>query len=112
MMIDDPAYAAAYRTAGGQARLFDDVTHMVLYGREHHETATVSFVHDYKTRAWLQAENASYVDSPRLRSPMGNGVVAMATEASARALAEQTGGRVLAFPDVLEQASSRMAAGH
>ena len=111
MLIDDPAYAAAYRVAGGQPRLFDDVSHMALYHCEHHEQAAAFFVHDYSTKAWLPAESAGYVDSPRLHSSMGDGLVAVATEAGARSLAERVGGRTLTFPEVIARADVPTAGG-
>ncbi len=112
MLIDDPAHAAAYRTAQGQARLFDDVSHMVLYSRERQETVAGFYVHDYNTRAWLKAEAATYVDSPRVRSAMGDAVVALASEADARSLVERLGGRTLTFQEVMARADAPKVAGH
>lgn len=104
MIIDEPAHAAAYRTASGEVRLFDSVGAMVRYHREHREAVTAFFVHDYQTASWLRAESAHYVLSGGLRTPMGIGVVALGSEEAARAVAGQVAGRTVAWPFLIDQA--------
>lgn len=104
MIISDIGYAAAYRTAAGEVRLFDEPGAMVLYHREHRESVASFWVHDVNTREWLRAEDAHYVLSHALRTPMGAGVAAVATDADARALAERVQGQVFTFPDLLDRA--------
>jgi copper chaperone NosL len=104
MIISDPAYAAAYRTSGGEARLFDDLGEMVLHYREQREPVATFFVHDYNTRGWVLAEQATYVQSPQLRTPMGLGVAALGSESEAQALAQRVQGRVVPFGELLERA--------
>lgn len=112
MIISEAAYAAAYRTSAGDARLFDDIGCMVLQHREQREPVTTFFVHDHPTARWLTADDASYVVGSRLRTPMGSGVAAFAREAEARALADQQGGRVVGFKELLEQAELQPAQPH
>jgi copper chaperone NosL len=100
MLISDPAYAAAYRTTGGEVRLFDDVGEMARYHRQQREAVRSFFVHDFERRTWLRAEEGVYVISHGLRTPMGTGMVAFAAEAEARALADRVGGRVLRWSEV------------
>jgi copper chaperone NosL len=112
MIISEAAYAAAYRTSAGDARLFDDIGCMVLQHREQREPVAAFFVHDQATARWLAAEDASYVVGSRLRTPMGFGVAAFAREAEARALADQQGGRVVGFKELLEEAEPQPAQSH
>lgn len=104
MIISDPAFASAYRTTSGDVRLFDDLGEMIAYHRQRREAVAVFFVHDYDARVWLRAEDAFYVSSRSLRTPMGFGVVALASEPAARALVDRVGGQALSFQDLLEHA--------
>jgi copper chaperone NosL len=103
MRIDDEAFASAYRTAGGEVRLYDDLGEMALDQRERADAVAAAFVHDHETRAWLRADEAHLVLSPRLQTPMGFGVAASADEASARALAARVEGRVLGYAELVRQ---------
>jgi copper chaperone NosL len=105
MIISEPAYAAAYRTTGGEVRLFDDMGEMVRYHRRQREAVQSFFVHDFERQTWLRAEEGVYVVSHGLRTPMGTGMVALASEAEARALADRVGGRVLRWSEVELQAA-------
>jgi copper chaperone NosL len=106
MIISDPAHASAYRTAGGEVRLFDDVGEMVRYHRQRREDVRSFFAHDFERRTWLRAEDGTYVISHALRTPMGTGMVAFAAEAEARALADRAGGRVLSWSEIMPAAGT------
>lgn len=112
MIISDPSHAAAYRTTNGEVRLFDDVGEMVLYHRDHREAVVAFFVHDYHSQTWLRAEKAYYVSSQNLRTPMGVGIVALASEADARSLASHLGGEVFTFGQLLERPELAEVHGH
>lgn len=109
MIISDRAYAAAYRTTGGEVRLFDDLGEMVLYHQRQRETVATFFVQDYETRTWLRTDEAYYVVSPELRTAMGTGVVALASPANAEALAARLKGQVLRFETLLDQGLPHMS---
>ena len=112
MIISDPAYASAYRVAGGNARLFDDLGEMVVFMRTSPEPAVATFVHHYETRDWLTAEDAIYVQSSALQTPMGFGVAATASQDEARLLAERVGGHTYTFQELLQQLEPPMTRGH
>ena len=112
MIISDPAYAAAYRTASGETRLFDDLGELVLHSRQESEGTTAVFVHSYETRDWLRAEEAYFVVSSELRTPMGVGVVAVGTEAEATRLAERVKGMVTTFDELMNVVELPVPGGH
>jgi copper chaperone NosL len=112
MIISEVPYAAAYSLPGGEARLFDDIGEMVVDYRQRREPVAAFFVHDHGTREWVRAEHALYVLSRALRTPMGFGVAAFATEADAAAMARQVGGEVLTFPELLQDAELAPDRGH
>jgi nitrous oxide reductase accessory protein NosL len=87
MIISEENHAAAYWTAGGEARRFDDVGEMLTYMSSNPEEIASTWVHDLNTAEWLAAENALFVLNAGLTTPMGTGVVAVAHQADADALA-------------------------
>ncbi len=101
MIISDPTYAAAYTTPSGETRAFDDIGEMILYYREHDEGVAALWVHDRQTGDWIRAEQASYVLSPYLQTPMGFGLAALRSAEEARAEAAHLTGTQLSFNELL-----------
>lgn len=100
MIINEARYAAAYVTADGQARRFDDIGGMLAYNGEMAEDVAVFWVHDFDTEEWLKAGEAYYVKSDHL-TPMGFGIVAFTDQSRAESWAGQEGGMVMTFADLL-----------
>jgi len=87
MIISEDKFAAAYWTAGGQERRFDDIGGMIAYDTENSEDVASYWVHDFGTGEWMRAEEATYVLDSNLMTPMGFGIAAFADKEQARALA-------------------------
>jgi copper chaperone NosL len=87
MIISEEKFAAAYWTAGGEARRFDDIGGMIAYDTEESEDVASYWVHDFGTGEWMRAEEATYVLDTDLMTPMGFGIAAFADEEQARAQA-------------------------
>ena len=87
MIVNEENYAAAYWTAGGEARRFDDIGGMLAHITEESEDVASYWVHDLVTGDWIRAERATFVLDPDLMTPMGFGIAAFADEAQAQALA-------------------------
>lgn len=105
MLIDEPQFAAALILEDGTPLKFDDVGEMFQYGESHPDTMVSAwFVHDYNTEAWLNAEAAYFVSASGLASPMGLGIAAFETQASARAFADVHGATVLTFSEMRDAA--------
>lgn len=106
MIIEEPRFASAYRLADGGDRLFDEIVDMVLYADGAGELdAAVAWVHDYETEEWIAAPDALYVSGP-IPTPMGGGIVAVATRDGAEALAAEVGGEVLTWTDLVRLVES------
>lgn len=103
MIINEARFAAAYVTPQGEARRFDDIGGMVAHYHETGEEAAVFWVHDYETEEWLKADEAYYVMSQDLITPMGFGIVAYADREQADALAAEEGGMLMEFDALLSQ---------
>ena len=69
MSIGDARFAAAWRTAAGDAQRFDDIGCMVNAMRTRNPGAGTSYyVHDYTDESWVEAPTARYVISPAIRT--------------------------------------------
>ena len=101
MIISDERYAAGYVTQDGEERIFDDVGGMFQAHVQEQEDVAAFFVHDYEDVSWIRAENAHYVMSEDLATPMLVGVAACATAERAEGLADEVGGTVLTFDEVM-----------
>jgi copper chaperone NosL len=106
MIISEPRFAATYYTAGGDARRFDDIGGMAIYNAEHQEDVAQFWVHDYITEAWIIADQAYFVVSDNLQTPMGHGVVALSDQAQAENLIAEVGGMLMTFTEVMESSGS------
>jgi copper chaperone NosL len=100
MIISEARFAAAYVTQEGETRRFDDVGDMLLFHQEHQEEVAVFWVHDYETEEWVRADQAFFVMSEELITPMGYGIVAFADRERAEALAAETQGMVMTFEEL------------
>jgi copper chaperone NosL len=82
MLVSDLAYAAAFRTAEGEERVFDEIGCML---RELPEAGAQVWVHDFDTSSWIDGEKAFFLRSESLETPMDGGIVAFSSwEAAAK----------------------------
>lgn len=103
MIIDEARFAAAYRSADGTEKKFDDVGGLIIHGREKGDLdgATI-WVHDFETEDWVEAPQAFYVPTIAVASPMGHGILSFADEERAKRFANDLGGEVLRWDVVVE----------
>lgn len=111
MILSDARFATAMavRTARGDTayRSFDDVGALFLYARSHPDLRVLArWVHDYGTGSWLPAEDAVYVQSSEIASPMAHGVAAFATRDRAEELAAGVEGQVMDYAGLADLARS------
>ena len=108
MIITDERFASAYRTAGGEERLFDDPGDLLAFGLDQDELDGADvWVHDFGSREWVEGEKAFYVvGADGVESPMGWGVVAYAAEEDAESFANDSRGRVVPWKDLVTLAES------
>lgn len=106
MLINDARYAAAYMTTDGEARFFDDIGGMLIHHAENHEDVHLFWVHDRESKVWVKANEAVYVMGKELMTPMGFGIAAHNSREEADALAEETGGMIMEFDDLMAKAEA------
>ena len=101
MIIDDARYAASYVTTTGEVRKFESIEDMVTHHQENEEEVFIFWVHDYDTEEWVRADEAFFIQSDNIQSPMGGGLIAAASETHANRLADVWHGSVLTFTELM-----------
>ena len=102
MIISEARFASACVTTDGQEHIFDGIGEMlVFYHDQEQDTILQCFVHDYVTEGWLVAEEATFVLSDNIHTPMGFGIVAVGTRESADTLALESGGKTHTWAQLL-----------
>lgn len=110
MIISDERFAAGLvveqEPGRYEHRIFDDIGDMLAYEQAHVDdqpTIVAYYVHDYHSKEWIDGQNAYYIHSEELLSPMGFGLAATAQKLEAEALAQEWGGTVLTFAELHER---------
>lgn len=81
--------------------LFDDVGCMLDHEQEHHDsTVSARYVHDYDTKAWLEADEAFFLFAEKLQTPMGSGIGAFGSREGADAKQRQSGGAIMNWSEI------------
>lgn len=101
MITSEERFAAAYVTSDGHSHIFDDIGDMFLAHLKMQEEVVAFFVHDYEDESWIRAETAHYTLSDQLTTPMASGLAAFTSTEKATALAEELGGEVLSFDELM-----------
>jgi copper chaperone NosL len=84
MTLDDPRFASATLLKNGEYHKFDDIGDMIVHHMDHPDQQVAAwFVHDRDSEEWLNAEDAFYVVSTEIQSPMGHGIFAFKDRAAA-----------------------------
>lgn len=113
MIISDIRFAAAWRDTNGKPARFDDIGCMVAMYQEMPPTEGAGFwVHSYLDEALLAAEDATFVVSDDITTPMAYGIAAVATRPEADTLVQQFGGETRTWDALAMQAVSGTHGGH
>jgi copper chaperone NosL len=102
MAISEKSYAAELIDSEEQAFKFDDIGCMVNFIKsKKNTTKTVAyFVMDFDERQWTKADDAYYVRSSELTTPMNGGIIAFKTQSKAREAADRYHGKLIRFEDL------------
>jgi copper chaperone NosL len=97
MIINEEKFAAAYTLDDGTEKSFDDVGGLVLHQRETGDVLNLenTWVHDYETVDWVDVQNAYFVATLSVSTPMGHSILAFSDEARAQAFASSVDGEVV-----------------
>ncbi|HMO94649.1 MAG TPA: nitrous oxide reductase accessory protein NosL, partial [Tepidiformaceae bacterium] len=93
MIISDARFAAAWRAPNGKTTRFDDIGCMTAMAAEGAPPAGTAFwVHSYLDESPLLADDATFVVTGTIATPMAYGIVAVATHSQASQLVTEAGG--------------------
>ena len=104
MAISEKQYASELITRDADALKFDDIGCMVNYREQNKQKIEIaaSFVTDFYSRTWIRGENAYYVKSGRIKTPMSGDVIAFKSDSKARQFAANVEGSLTSFEDVMK----------
>jgi copper chaperone NosL len=106
MTVSQEEFASQLVTDRGRSHVFDSVECMAEFVNEEgvpRDQIRSLWVSDFSAPGtWIPAEDARFLRSPELRSPMGMGLSAHASDAAVAALRSEFGGETLSWEQVLE----------
>jgi copper chaperone NosL len=112
MIISEPRFAASYVTTAGDVRKFESIGDMLVYHLREQEEVHLFWVHDYYSDEWLRGDEALYVLSEQIVTPMGDNVLGTADQIGADRLVAEGGGMIVDFEQLMTLAESGSLASH
>lgn len=107
MIVSDARFAAACIVQNDDEytkRVFDDIGCLIRYEQEHPDDHIVQrYVKDYETTNWTTVQQAFFVHSALIHSPMASGVLAGGTQTEADALAKRYEGQSMDFNAIVDR---------
>ena len=104
MLISEPIYAAGFQLHESEPRVFDDIGCLLDAVRREPASLVRVWFQDAAGSGWLTAGNAVFVASPRIRTPMGGGVLAYTTVSAAdKAASLHEGTVLLSFEELMKR---------
>ena len=99
MAISEKRFAAEIITNNEEVFKFDDTGCLLRYQKANGDKIKIAaiFVSDYETREWIKADEAFFVRSTSVKTPMSGGILAFADKTKADAEAANSKTEVLRF---------------
>ena len=105
MVASDPRLAAEIVAPGAEPLIFDDIGCLRDYlGATPVSTDAIVYVADHRTGQWVRAEDALFMRSATLSTPMGSAIIAHSDLASKNADPAAHGGEPVAGHAILPHA--------
>ena len=103
MALSEKQYAAELIDGEGQPFKFDDIGCMLNFVKKRSVSISASsfFVMDFDERQWIKADDAYYVQSSDLTTPMNGGIIAFKDRLPAQQAADKYHGKMLRFKELL-----------
>lgn len=103
MLIMDAEFAGELISKTGKAFKFDAIECMAAFLQNKDESAQeyTVWVHSFSTGSWLDANEAVFVQSEVVKTPMGAGLIAFENEDEARAHLETYPGTIISLEQLL-----------
>lgn len=108
MMVQDNQYSSQIVTSSGEAYKFDDVGCMAMYINDNQPDGQ-SYVRDFYTKEWVDIENALFITTKDVETPMNYGFISFASSANLEKFLSESSGTEVTWDDVLETMKDRMS---
>jgi copper chaperone NosL len=109
MLISERRWAAQLLTTRGRAINFDSIECLAAWvrtaGTDAADVHSLWVTDALEGDGWVNVDDAAFLRSPSLRTPMGGGLAAYSSAARAREQQAQLGGAVLSWPEVVSTAT-------
>ncbi len=96
MIIAEERFSAVIKS-NNEVSKFDDIGCSLQFYKKQTGSIEAFWIRDFETGEWLKAQEAQFVHSSDLISPMGFGIAGFSDNNSTKHMAERLGGRVLTF---------------
>jgi len=98
MAVKDNEFATEIILENGKSMVFDDIGCMYKWMKENSDKKVAhSFVKDYDSKEWIEAESASYVYDKPIKTPMAYNVISFTDKKGAQTFIDQHGGSLLTY---------------
>lgn len=101
MIISEERFASGIVDSDGKALIFDDAGEMAATVQEEGLDGRRAWVHGYPSMKWMNAQDAWYVVTMDVPTPMGSGVFPFDTEADATAFAAEHSGTTYSWDNLI-----------
>lgn len=103
MAISEKQFAAEVLDSEDQAFKFDDIGCLVNFVESKKNKAPIAayFVMDFDKRDWIKAEEAYYVRTSEVTTPMNGGIIAFRTQSQAQQAVDKYQGKLLGWKDIM-----------
>ena len=95
MIISEKQFAAASVDRDGNITKFDGIGCLILYQAKHPSAVQWNWVHDYQSEEWIEVDNAFFVNTEKLVTPMAFGLVAFSSKRVASQFVHEEGGALV-----------------
>ena len=103
MIINEKRFAAAYVTEDGDAKRFDDIGCMLLYKNKMSPEGATYWVNNFTNSVWLNADDALFVMSKEINTPMAYGIIAVTGKKEAGSITKSFKAKVLNFKELQKE---------
>ena len=100
MSIADPRFVAEAVMTTGKVVAFDDIGCLASWLRAEERQVTALWVASFTSGEWLAAEQAAFLRTDSLRTPMASGLIAARTAVEADSLGVAFGGTPLSWSEI------------
>jgi copper chaperone NosL len=108
MVISEKQFAAEIISTNDEVFKFDDIGCMLNYIEKHQMQHKIGarYVMDFEKRNWILAEQASFVATNEIQTPMGGGYLAFQNNEKAQSAIQRFKGRLLTYSQLIQEKKS------